>query len=157
MSAVANQIIGAVISTIGAVVAVFITDWVRNRRKATNDIPARLRTDRDYANNRSKTIQSALTAATGAPFIASKAMRFDIQSYQQLVSEAFSHLKPEQRKQLANITFAMSEADNANAETLRLSDLTTGSVVENGARREQAMLGRVHDLIDAYFRSKRGE
>jgi hypothetical protein len=152
-----NQITGAVISTVGAVSAVFITDWIRNWRKARNDIPAHLQTDHDYAINRAKTIQSALTPAANGTYTVTKAMRFDVASYQRLASEAFSQLTPRQRKALADITFSMAEADEANADAIRLSNLIgtlDANIVQMQAatRREQFLLGRVAELIKAYLK-----
>jgi hypothetical protein len=151
-----SQIIGAAISTMGAVAVVFITDWIRNWRKAHRDIPARLQTDRDYAINRATTVQSALTADVSGNYTVTKAMRFDVASYQRLASEAFPQLSPEQRKTLADIIFAMSEADEANAESIRLSNLI-GTLDANirqmqaMTRREQFLLGRVGDQINKYL------
>lgn len=162
MAETVNQIIGAAISTVGAVAAVFITDWIRNWGKAHKDIPARLRTDRDYAITRSRTIQSALTPDASGNYTFSKAMRFDVASYQRLASEAFSHLSPRQRKGLADIIFVMTEADEANSDAIRLSGLL-GTVdanvkqIQAATRREQFLLGRMEDQIKKYLNPLSGK
>jgi hypothetical protein len=151
-----NEIVGGVIGTISAVAAVLLTDWFRDRRKATHVIPARLRADRDYAVSRAAEVGKALEADSQGRYTASKAQRFDVASYTRLIADAFSHLTPWQRKKLAGITFAMELADEANAEAMR-AIAGEGAGAERVAalqaltRREKFMLERTRALIDEYF------
>ena len=151
-----DQVLGTAIGTVGAVAAVFLTDWLRNLRKARREIPARLRSDHTYAESRASEIQRAMEPDAQGSYTATKAMRFDVASYQRLASEAFYQLTSEQRKALANIVFAMSDADAANAEALKLVDgagtIAVGLIAfQNWARREVFLLSRVRDLIDGYL------
>jgi hypothetical protein len=154
MSETANQIIGAVLATLGAVAAVFITDWFRDWRKAKYDLPTRLTDDCAYAQYRGEIIDAEFARAT-YPYRLTKSMRFDVPSYQRLSYDTFTQLSTEQRKTLANIIFAMSETDEANAATIEeakdpgITSMTLRPS-EAAMRKEQFLLDRVRDLITAY-------
>jgi hypothetical protein len=156
MSEVLSQIVGGIIATLSAVAAVVLTDWLRDRRKACHVIPTRLRADRAYASARAAEIAKALSPDDHGSFTMSKAQRFDVESCRRLVSDAFSHLTAEQRKKLAGIIFTMEEADEANAEAMRIISAAGLSVaampaVQAPSRREKFMLERTRDLIDGYL------
>ena len=57
--------IGAVLATVGAITTVFITDWLRTRRKARVAIPSLLRRQRTLAANRRDTEEKALADRSG--------------------------------------------------------------------------------------------
>jgi hypothetical protein len=156
MSDAVSQIFGTAIGTVGAVATVFITEWIRNVRKARIDIPERLRVDRGYIVKRIAAIEQALTPDSGGRFTTTRAMRFDVAAYQRLASEAFYHLSAEQRQAVANIVFVMGEADEANAEAVKLIDIADSVAVgmhqlQNLSRREKFLLERVRDQIDEYL------
>jgi len=156
-----DKTLGAVISAAGAIVAVFAVDWIRSRRKARREIPSRLRMDIPLIENRIAGIATALLPdpATGVRVI-NVGMRFDTESIKRLSSEAFDNLTQVQRMGLANIVFAMEEADGANAGGLTKLG-SSGTDVDNFVvvklHEERILLVRARDLINAYLEDRLNE
>jgi hypothetical protein len=119
MSEVISQITGTAIGTVGAVIAVLVTDRLRRRWTAHHVLRVRIELAGALANSRLQSIV-ALNLPELAPDHTALSIgpRFDTAVLSQLTSDGFTHLSDRQRLAMTNILFAMEWADRMNEQAV---------------------------------------
>jgi len=161
----AAAVIGSMAGSVGAVVAVFVTDRIRARRRARNLIPALLRRQRRLAASRRGGEEQALRESR---IMAKSSSPFGIDALTRLSESVADQLSDRQQQALDNIAHLMRESEElatvAQSVFQQSEQSSPGSpipMVVSSLQRTHAeavsVLSRLEKLIDAYLAGKLNE
>ena len=175
-----NATLGALVGAAGAFLLVVLTDWRRNRRIATTQLPALLRRLLVLATTRHEGATGARDSVSTDPRIrpmGNIGLPFPTGRIDRYVDLAGDHLTDQEAFALDNICFAMREADRLNAASRDLCaeidraqiDVTRGegnklggvfgltAIFKRQSAEEAVLLDHVKKSIKAYLDGRLNE